>query len=85
MKLSIKPLYALLLLIFLSGCTQNKQPLKIATNTWIGYEPLYVIEQLNLTDSPIKLTRKQNATDVMKLFESGEVDMACLTLDEAMT
>jgi len=71
-------------LAYLSGCFFQTKPLTISTNTWIGYEPLYVIEQLQLIDEPLTLLRKKNATDVMSAFEKGEADVACLTLDEAM-
>ena len=71
-------------LTFIVSCTQAPQSLKIASNTWIGYEPIYAAKELTLTDVPLELHRKANATDVMDMFEKKQVDAACLTLDEAI-
>jgi NitT/TauT family transport system substrate-binding protein len=58
----------------------------VATNTWLGYEPLYVAKALddkNLLDD-INILRYANASDVITAFESGIADAAALTLDEAL-
>ncbi|GHF97037.1 ABC transporter substrate-binding protein [Thalassotalea marina] len=70
--------------LLLMSCSDKTRPLKIGTNNWIGYESLYVIDKLNMLDEPLTLIRQSNATDVMSLFEQGKIDVACLTLDEAM-
>lgn len=68
----------------LTGCQKAAEPLKIASNIWIGYEPIYAAQALNLTAVPLELHKKASATEVMAMFEQGLVDAACLTLDEAM-
>ena len=82
----IKLFTFLSLSVILTSCNlgDKNEPLLISSNTWIGYESLYITEKLDLMKGGIKVIRKQNATDVMALFEQGEVDVAGLTLDEAM-
>lgn len=79
--------YVLLFSLFLSACSQpaSQTPLRIGTNSWIGYEPLYLAQHLKLMpEQPLTLQRMNNATEVRAAFERGELDAAGLTLDEAM-
>ena len=86
MNIKLKLILLIGITCIINGCSSETQkPLKIASNSWIGYESLYVIEELDLMENKIQVTRKNNATEVMALFENGEVDAAGLTLDEAMT
>lgn len=74
------------LFLLLACSEQNPQtPLRIGTNSWIGYEPLYLVQHLKLMpEQPLTLNRMNNATEVLAAFERGELDAAGLTLDEAM-
>jgi NitT/TauT family transport system substrate-binding protein len=58
----------------------------VATNTWPGYEPLYVAKELDEHNvlEDISILRYANASDVITAFESGIADAAALTLDEAL-
>lgn len=70
--------------IFIIACQPTK-PMVIGTNTWIGYEPLYVAKQIHYTnDTSIDVRRYSNATEVIGELETGNIDMAGLTLDETM-
>ncbi len=78
-------LVGLLLLssLLLTACSESK-PINIAYHSWVGY----VMPFLNdlPEDFPSLYYRKtSNAQETMQLFESGEIDMGYLTLDEVLT
>lgn len=75
-----------LLTLSVTTCTSNPTPpLHIATNTWPGYEPLYLAKNLGyLNDKSVKLYEMPNASDVIKAFRNKTVDVAALTFDEAL-
>jgi NitT/TauT family transport system substrate-binding protein len=81
-------LYALFLLslLVLSGCSrESTSSLTVGSNQWPGYETLHLAEHLGLfKDVPIKLIELKSATDVISAFEFGQLDIAALTLDEAI-
>ncbi|MCU7799406.1 MAG: ABC transporter substrate-binding protein [gamma proteobacterium symbiont of Lucinoma myriamae] len=71
----------------LSGCdTQNNEHkvLRIGMNTWPGYEPLMLAKEKGFISKNIKISRVDSATDVIKALRSDLIDVACVTLDEAM-
>lgn len=76
----------LVLTLLIGGCMPSEQPrLRVGTNLWIGYEPLYVAEHLNLLDKrQYKLVELASASQVAKAFEQGLIDVAALTLDELL-
>lgn len=65
----------------------NHDEIRIATNVWPGYEPLYLIGAHAPSDAsrPLELVRYWNASEVTSALEIGLVDMAALTLDEAVS
>jgi NitT/TauT family transport system substrate-binding protein len=75
----------------MAGCTGNEEPgLRIATNQWIGYELLYLGQELAATNAPadhqrIRLIELLSNTDSIQALAAGTVDGAGLTLDEAIT
>lgn len=74
------------LLFLLSGCQDSKPPLKVGTNVWPGYESLYLARDMGFLDAKqISLVEKVNATQVLRDFKSGQLDVAALTMDEALT
>jgi len=74
------------LIIFGSCKTHTNDPIKIGTNSWIGYEPLYLARNLDYyKDCPVSLTQMPSASDVMRAFRNGLIDCATLTLDETYT
>ena len=75
-----------LLALLLTSCTLTPQtPLRVGTNVWIGYESLYLARSLDyIRPEHIHLAELSSATAVQHALEAGELDAACLTLDEAL-
>lgn len=74
------------LLIVLSACSEPKiDQLRIGTNLWPGYEPLYIAgkssPQLLQT---VKFIEYRNASQVLNGIINNSIDVAALTLDEAV-
>lgn len=60
------------------------EPIKIGTNSWIGYEPFYLARHLNFIDNKsISIFEMPSASDVIRAFRNGLLDCATLTLDES--
>lgn len=77
----------LLLTIFLGACDGAKQAdiLRIGTNIWPGYEPLYLAASLDYFDSEqIRLIEYSSASQVVRAFRNDVIDAAALTIDEAL-
>jgi len=74
------------LLVTAVACDRStQQPLRIAHNSWPGYEPLPLAESEGLYDDVKVLTyRVGSATEVIRAFEQDIVDVAAVTLDEAI-
>lgn len=75
------------LLLALLGCTPEPEPpLRIGTNVWPGYEPLYLARDLGYFDAtPVRLVEYTSATEVSRAFRNGAIEAAALTLDEALS
>jgi NitT/TauT family transport system substrate-binding protein len=75
----------------LVGCAGKEEPgLRIATNQWIGYELLYLGQELAAKEAPadyqrIRLIELLSNTDSIQALAAGTVDGAGLTLDEAIS
>lgn len=75
----------LFLFLFLAGCQEQPwRPLKVATNQWPGYAPLYLARYLQLFQSDIDMVQLGSNTEVLRAFRNGSVDVAAMTLDEAL-
>ncbi|MDH5611505.1 MAG: ABC transporter substrate-binding protein [Gammaproteobacteria bacterium] len=72
--------------LLLCACVQQPdEPMRIASNDWLGYKPLYLAEKLELfKSSDIHLTELSSNSEVIRLFQNGLIDGAALTLDEAL-
>lgn len=68
----------------LTGCWFERE-LRIATHPWIGYETLYLAEELQQLPSNIRLLKFNNTDEKITPLRQGQVDGATLTLDEAIT
>lgn len=70
-----------------AGCgPRYEPPLMVGTNNWTGYEPLYLARDLGLHDGlPVRLVELSSTTQVMDALRVGRLDLAGLTLDEALT
>ncbi|MDT8991296.1 ABC transporter substrate-binding protein [Curvibacter sp. APW13] len=77
---------ALLLTFSLTGCDRPTEPFRVGTNVWIGYEPLYLAQDLGLYgNAPVRMVTLPNATEAQQALRAGVVEAAALTLDEALT
>lgn len=79
-------LLRLLPLLLLAGCSAPYEPpLRLGTNTRIGYEPLFLARHLGRFGDDVKLVELTSATDVMHAFRNRLIEAAALTLDEVLT
>lgn len=69
------------------GCAQvDDTPVVVGTNIWLGYEPAYLAESRGLYGThDVDLRQFSSATEVLRAFRNEAVDIAALTLDEAMS
>ena len=84
-KGGIPILTILFLCLFLAACQEPSQrPLKVATSLWPGYEPLYLARYLDVFHTDIEVVQLGSASDVLRAFRNGSVEVAAMTLDEAL-
>jgi NitT/TauT family transport system substrate-binding protein len=76
-------IFAILLLV---SCGQSEQiTMRVGTNVWPGYEPLYLARELGeYGDSEVRLIELPNTSAVIQAYRNGVVDAAAVTLDEAL-
>lgn len=79
-------LYLFILWVLL-GCTPDIEfPLRIGSNQWIGYEPVYLARTLNwLPEDKVRLVEMRSATQVLDQIMAGNLEGGMLTLDEVLT
>lgn len=70
------------------GCLPNDQEvnrLRFASNPWIGYQHVFIGKNLGFYDDvPVDMIELRNATQVMDALRDQRINIAGLTLDEAM-
>ena len=75
----------LLLFVALLGCQPESESIRIGSNRWLGYAPIYLADDLGWTaPSGIRLVEYPNTTGVLRGFRYGMLDAAMLTLDETL-
>lgn len=67
----------------LTGCAREP-PLRAGMIHWIGYEPLFLAEELGWLDPSVKLIRTSSGADTIFGLLSGTLDVGAMTLDEAL-
>lgn len=67
-----------------AGCALPAPLLRIGTQVWPGYEMLYLARELGMTPPPLRLVEFASATDVLAALDTGSIEGAALTLDEAL-
>jgi len=80
----------LLVVLLLFGCEapeppKREDPIRIGTNVWPGYEPLYLARELD--DWPadqLRLVEYPSASEVLRAFRNQSLEAASLTLDEVL-
>lgn len=75
-----------LLVLVLGACSEEPaNPIRVGTNSWPGYEPAYLAEELDYFAAPkVQITRFNSATETIRAFRNGSIEIAALTLDEVM-
>lgn len=71
----------------LTACSEEKSsnPIRIGTNVWPGYEPLYLARDAGLYDkSKVQLVEYPSASSVIRALKSRSIEAAALTLDEVL-
>jgi len=73
-----------LLVLSLGACSEQPQdPLRVGTNTWPGYEPAYLARDLGyFEEAEVRLNEFDSATQTLRAFRNGTIEVAALTLDE---
>ena len=84
---AIKFVVLLLSLLFLAACSRDaEKPLRVGSNVWIGYEPVYLAREMGyFKGTDIHLIELRSATQVMDSLRTGNLEVAMLTLDELLT
>jgi NitT/TauT family transport system substrate-binding protein len=85
MKQAIRALFVVCLALLIGACEQPQTPIRLGTNVWPGYEPLYLAQAIGQLDrEKIRLIGYPSASEVIKAFRNHSLDAASLTLDEAL-
>lgn len=72
--------------LFISGCSDApEQTLRLGTNIWPGYEPLYLArERGHLDEEKVRLVELSSSSQVLQAYRNNLIDAAALTLDEVL-
>ncbi len=83
----LKILLLALLATLLVGCGgETAAPLRLGTNVWPGYEPLYLARDLGQWQAgSIRLLEYPSASEVLRAFRNKSLEGASLTLDEVLS
>lgn len=72
----------------LTSCStphNNPAPLRIGSNVWPGYEPLYLARAKGYYDNtPVQLVEFSSPTEVVRAYQDGTIEAAALTMDEIL-
>lgn len=76
----------LVLLIYLAPWRPGRAtPVNMGTNMWLGYAPGYVASRHGLYgDTRVHLSQFPSASATLHAFQTGKIDAAAVTLDEAL-
>jgi len=71
-------------LLALSACQpETVLPMRIGTDVWPGYEPLFFAQHTGgLNKKDFRLVEFSDSSEVGRAFRNGNLEAACLTLDE---
>lgn len=72
--------------LVLSSCVAKKSiPLRIGVNNWIGYQPLFLAQELGMLDpNRVQLIEYPSGSAVMLSLKNNLIEGGGLTLDEAL-
>jgi len=66
------------------SCHKKEELLKVGTNVWPGYEPIYVAREIGKLDKNIKLIEFGSTSQVMRAYRKNLINGAGLTVDEVI-
>ncbi|RJG48460.1 ABC transporter substrate-binding protein [Motilimonas pumila] len=70
----------------LTGCSPVSETLRVGAAPWPGFEPMFLAREMEyLVGKDIALYEMTSASHVAHSFEAGKLDVAFLSLDEALT
>ncbi len=84
--LALQRLSIMFLVALIMACSaEPDEALRIGTNQWLGYEPLYLArDQGYFNNAHITLIELPSTTDVLRAFRRQQINIAAVTLDEAL-
>lgn len=69
----------------LTGCQRPEPLVRVATNAWVGYAPLFLARELGSFDTAnLRLLELSSNSASLMALASGQVEAAALTLDELL-
>lgn len=74
---------ALAAMSWLPACTRSR-PILVGIHPWIGYETLNLARELHWVPAEVQFRDGKDASDSLAALNAGELDAACLTLDETL-
>ncbi len=76
----------MVMVLGLGACpNRTETPLRLGTNVWPGYEPLYLARDLGYFDTTaVSLIEYLSASEVIRAFRNQTLEAAALTLDEVL-
>lgn len=79
-------IFATIWLLLACSCMDAAHPpLRLGTNVWVGYEPLYLARAFGYLDPQmVTLVEYLSASEVMRAFRNQSLEAAALTLDEVL-
>ncbi len=79
-------LYLIFIVVMISACSKEiTSTMRLGTNVWIGYEPLFLARQQGYIDTEsITLVEFLSASEVIRAFRNQSLEAAALTLDEVL-
>ena len=78
---------AVIVLLLIGACTDPPDvPLRIGSNQWPGYEPVYLARDRGWFDADaVRLVELNSASAVIEQIRMGQLDGGMLTLDEVLS
>ena len=84
-KLVLMAIATCLLAILMSCSQQPRTPVHVGAAVWPGYDPLFLARDLGYYPAQsIELRDYPSATEVTQAFRDGDIEVAALTMDEAL-
>jgi len=84
MPIYIRFLFFLSAVLLLNCCSEQQHTLRVAHNNWPAYQPLSLAKDLGMLENNTEVIRIANTSDVLKAFKDDIIDIAAVTLDEAL-